>query len=65
MLSLVARKLLTKQKILELQRIAQKAIYDNAHGDIGNLVEDLTNGHCMFSTTIYRAKIITVQIWEI
>lgn len=35
--------MLSVPKIKELQRAAQKAIYDNAHGDIGNLVEDLGN----------------------
>lgn len=43
-ISLAARKQLTGKRIVELQKIAQKAIYDNAHGDIGSLIEDLNNG---------------------
>ncbi|KAB0790406.1 hypothetical protein PPYR_15226, partial [Photinus pyralis] len=42
--SLSARKLLKADKIKDLQSIAQKAIFDNAQGDIGSLIEDLGNG---------------------
>ncbi|KAK5648403.1 hypothetical protein RI129_003295 [Pyrocoelia pectoralis] len=34
----------TTKKIKQLEKIAQKAIFDNAHGDISSLIEDLGNG---------------------
>lgn len=36
--------MLSAKKITDLQRIAQKAIYDNAHGDVVTLIEDLQAG---------------------
>ncbi|KAF2889887.1 hypothetical protein ILUMI_16286 [Ignelater luminosus] len=41
--ALETRKLLTNQRIKDLTRNAQKAIYANAHGDISQLKHDLQN----------------------
>ncbi|KAK4880407.1 hypothetical protein RN001_008553 [Aquatica leii] len=42
--SAAARKQLSPKVIVGLQRIAQKAVYSNAHGDIDTLIQDLNNG---------------------
>ncbi|KAK5648270.1 hypothetical protein RI129_003162 [Pyrocoelia pectoralis] len=39
-----ARKLFSVEIIKNLQKYAEKAMYDNAHGDIGSLINDLNNG---------------------
>ncbi|KAF2878921.1 hypothetical protein ILUMI_27245 [Ignelater luminosus] len=41
--SFMARKLLPYKRILELQKIAQKAIYDNVHGNVATLKRNLEN----------------------